>query len=300
VSAGSRSQVEALWRERARSRFLRSSLVVLLAAGVLSVVLVGADLADALSARRLANLERFLGEDACPRVLQEGGGLAALGAWVLGVLRDGGAEAALRTLAIALAATGLAALGGALLALLGARELADRDPFAGRRTPSWRTPLARVVRLASVVLRAIPEYILAFLLLGLFGATAWPAVLALAIHNAGILGRLGAEVVEDLERRPVRALVEAGASPGRLVLAGVLPLAAGRYLLYALYRLETCLREATVLGLLGIASLGAAVEEARARGRYDELLLLVLVAALLVAGVEAASRGARRRLRGRG
>lgn len=299
MSGVRRARIDVLWQERTRSRFLRTSLVVLVATGVFSVALVGADLGDALSARRFANLERFLEQDACPRVLQEGGGLSDLGAWGLGVLRDGGGEAALRTLAIALAATGLAALGGALLALLGARELAARDPFAASRTPSWRTPLAQAVRLASVVLRAIPEYILAFLLLGVFGATAWPAVLALAIHNAGILGRLGAEVVEDLERRPVRALVESGASPGGLVLAGVLPLAAGRYLLYALYRLESCLREATVLGLLGIASLGAAVEEARARGRYDELLLLVLCAALLVAAVEAASRRARRRLRER-
>ena len=47
----------------------------------------------------------------------------------------------------------------------------------------------------------MPEYIWAFLLLFLLGPTAWPAVLALAIHNAGILGKLASEVVEDLEAR---------------------------------------------------------------------------------------------------
>ena len=300
MSPSRSERVDALWRSRSRSRFLTVSLLLLAGAGVLSVVLVGVDLADALSERRLANLERFLVSEARPEVLRRGGGLAELGSWVLEVLRGGGAEATLRTLAIGLAATGLAALAGGLLALTGARDLAARDPFAERLEPSWRTPLARCVRVASVVLRALPEYILAFLLLGIFGSTAWPAVLALAIHNAGILGRLGAEVVEDLERRPLRALVEGGASASRLALAGVVPLAAGRYLLFVLYRLETCLREATVLGLLGIASLGAAVEEARARQRYDELLLLVLCAAVLVAGVEVVSRRARRALRERG
>ncbi len=52
-----------------------------------------------------------------------------------------------------------------------------------------------------------------------------------------------------------------------------------------------------MLGMLGIASLGASVEEARARQRYDELLVLVVLAGLLVAGVDLGSRRARRWLR---
>jgi phosphonate transport system permease protein len=299
VSSTGVDRIAALRRARPRSRFLRASLSALALGALGALWLVAADLADVVSARRVENLTRFLERDALPEPLRDGGGLSELCSWALGVLRSGGAEAALRTLAIAVVATGLASVLGGALALVGARDLAARDPFGPREGTTWRTVLARAARLLAVVARAIPEYVLAFLMLGVFGATAWPAVFALALHNAGILGRLGAEAVEDVERRPVRGLVEGGASRLGLLLAGILPLAAGRYLMYTLYRLESGLREATALGLLGIASLGAAVEEARARQRYDELLLLVLTAALLVALVEAVSRRVRRGLRAR-
>ena len=60
--------------------------------------------------------------------------------------------------------------------------------------------------------RAVPEYLWAFLLVESLGYTALPAVLALALHNAGILGRLGAETVENMPPAPARALAAAGAS----------------------------------------------------------------------------------------
>ena len=52
----------------------------------------------------------------------------------------------------------------------------------------------------------MPEYILAYLIMSMLGSPAWPAVLALAIHNTGILGRLHAETIENVERRPLAAL----------------------------------------------------------------------------------------------
>ena len=55
-----------------------------------------------------------------------------------------------------------------------------------------------------------------------------------------------------------------------------------RFLLYFYYRWETCVCEATVLGLLGFASLGYWIADARARDRYDEMLLFTLLAAVLV------------------
>ena len=60
------------------------------------------------------------------------------------------------------------------------------------------------------------------------------------------------------------------------------PSALNRFLLYFFYRWETCVREATVLGMLGIVSLGYALNEARIRDRYDDMIFYVLMGALLV------------------
>jgi len=77
----------------------------------------------------------------------------------------------------------------------------------------------------------------------------------------------------------------------------VLPLALPRFLLYFFYRFETCVREATVLGMLGVVSLGYWIQEARARQTYDELLLFVGLGALLVLAADAVSIAARGWLR---
>ena len=116
----------------------------------------------------------------------------------------------------------------------------------------------------------------------MLGANAWPAVLALALHNAGILGRLGAEVVENLPPEPLRGLRALGARRSRVALVGILPAAVPRFLLYFFYRWETCVREATVLGMLGIVSLGYWIDDARHRFRYDELVLWILVGSAIV------------------
>ena len=80
---------------------------------------------------------------------------------------------------------------------------------------------------------------------------------------------------------------------------GVFPLALGNYLLYFFYRFETCVREATVLGMLGVVSLGFYIQEARAKLYYDEMLLLIGLGALIVLASDLASSLARRYLRAR-
>ena len=148
-----------------------------------------------------------------------------------------------------------------------------------------------------MLLRAVPEYVLAYLALGLFGPSAWPAVFAIALHNAGILGRLGAETIEHLPSAPLRSLRGAGASRVQLLGAAIWPLALPRLLLFFFYRLETAVREASVLGMLGIVSLGSLVLDARARQREDEMLFAIALGGLLVLGAELASVLSRRWLR---
>jgi phosphonate transport system permease protein len=237
--------------------------------------------------RRRANLVRFLGE-LRPWPLREGSEGGTLGSWLAGLWRDGGADAVTSTLAISVAAIVLAGLAGALLSLPAARNFANPRPFLPGGRPAGRLSVAAwnavvgLTRALLVFLRALPEYVWAFLLLGLLGPTAWPLVLALAIHNTGILGKLTAEVVENTDTAAPSALRGVGATRAQVVLGAILPASLPRFLLYFFYRWETCVREATVLGMLGMASLGYMIMEARAGNRYDEMLFFVLLGVGLV------------------
>jgi phosphonate transport system permease protein len=131
-------------------------------------------------------------------------------------------------------------------------------------------------------MRAIPEYVWAFLLIALVSDPSWAAVLALGLHNAGILGRLGAEIVENADHPAPAALRGLGGTRGQVLAAGLVPLSLPRFLVYFFYRWETCLREGTVLGILGIATLGRLIKDSRAFDRYDEMMFFVLLGAALV------------------
>lgn len=244
------------------------------------------------SERRLQNLERFLGE-LRPEPLRSsspasGSDAAVVLEWAGEILGSRGWEAASTTLALAVAAMVFAAVGAWVLALPAARTFAAAEVYLpGARPPGarqrllWRS-LVAAVRLLLIFMRSVPEYVWAFLFLAILGPTAWPVVLALALHNAGILGKLAAEAVENLDPAPLAALRGLGAGRSQIAVTGLFPLALPRFLLYFFYRWETCVRETTVLGMLGVSSLGFWVIDARARQHYDEMFFFVLIGAAIV------------------
>jgi phosphonate transport system permease protein len=291
-------QVHALHRTRPRSRFLRLSMAML---AVLMLAAWSSDelsFDDAFSARRSANAARFLGE-IVPYPLQGQPFDAAVAVdWADARLEDASGAVEM-TLAVSVAAATLAALAGLLLSVPAARNIASPDALVDATTrPSlalragW-VSLVAAIRALMIFVRSVPEYIWAFLLVQLFGFAAWPAVFALAIHNAGILGKLTAETLEDADQEPARALRALGATRAQAVAAALAPQILPRFLLYFFYRWETCLREATVLGMLGVLSLGSLVRDARASNFYDEMVLYVAIAAMLVLAGDLLSAAAR-------
>jgi len=295
------ARVQTLYRRRPRSRFVRASLFTFALFTLITWLSGVVGPGDFFTGRRLENLERFLTRDIVPFPMREGGfDLGVLATWTRGVLFDHGLDAALATLAISVLAIVLALLLSWLFAPLAAGNLATRRPFdatPGPDRPQWRA-LRLVTRAVMILFRSIPEYVLAFLLLAVLGPNhAWPAVLALALHNSGILGRLGAETIENLEPASPRALSAIGAPRRSVLVSAVFPLALGRYLLYFFYRFETCIREATVLGMLGVVSLGYYIQEARGKMYYDEMLLLILLGAGIVIASDILSALARRYVR---
>ena len=274
------SKIEELWKNRRQNKFLKWSLLIFILSSLWVWFFSGLEVSDFFSDRRLRNWRRFWLEDANPKAPN------GLFVWVLEQLNMYGYKALASTLAIATVATVLAGLTGLILSYnaassIGATILKKRISF--------------FVKGLCILLRALPEYILAFLLLAALGATAWPAIFALAIHNAGILGRLGGEVVENLPSRPLEALHNLGASKANMAVYVVVPMGMARYLLYFFYRFETCVREATIIGMLGVISIGYYVIEMRAQNQYDAMLFLMALSAFLVLLADVVSDWSRKR-----
>lgn len=295
-----RGRVAELRRRRPRSRLLEWSLWILGIAVLFAWCSGRLEVSDFLGERRLLNLRRFLTRDVIPTDLRgDAFSLGGLGAWIGEVWNDKGAAAtwaSLRQATLGIALAGALAMG---LAPLGTRTWMRRDPFSpgGTGGGGWAAMVCAAVRVLCILMRSVPEYLVAFLLLAVLGTDAWPLVLALGIHNAGILGRLGAESLENLDRAPLRAQRMMGASRGQIYVGAALPTVLPRFLLYFFYRFETCVREATILGLLGVASLGYYVHEARAKGDTARLLLFIAFGAGLVLLADLVSQWVRSYLR---
>lgn len=290
--------IKRLHRERPRSPFVRGSVLLFCLGAAItwgSGVLAPGDI---FSERRQENLMRFLSREALPAPLRNGEGLGGLWNWISTLWVTHAAAATGATLQLALVSAVLAGLASLLVAPLVARTLARPDPYGAPGPQGWRWRLLNgAARLGCVLARALPEFVLAYLLIALVPSASWAAVLALAIHNGGILGRLFGETFENSPRTPSEALATLGAKRAHLVLAAGLPLALPRLFAYFFYRLETCVRDATVLGLLGVASLGHVIVEARARGAYDELLFFVGCGAAIVLLADRVSHMFRKRIR---
>lgn len=146
------------------------------------------------------------------------------------------------TLAISALGTLLAIVAGVLLAL----------PAAGR----FGLPARAGARLTLNFLRSVPELVWATLMVLLAGLGPFAGVLALALHTAGVLGRLFAEALENSPAEPEAALRELGAGPVSAFCYGVMPLVGAQWLAYALYRWEMNIRMAAILGFVGAGGLG--------------------------------------------
>jgi len=223
------------------------------------------------------NVERFFTEDIVPRPLRQGEGFAGLADWLGDVLLT----QALPGVGMTVVLTQIALVVTAVLALMA-------FPLISRHFTTWRS--GTVGHLILVVARSTPEYLLAFVLLHVLGPSMLPAVIALAVHNAGIIGYLIGRRSNEIHLRP-----DAANGLNRYAFE-ILPRAYGPFLAFLLYRWEIIMRETAILGILGIATLGFYVDNAIHELRFDTTVVLLLVTAALNMGVDAFARYVRRRL----
>ncbi len=153
--------------------------------------------------------------------------------------------AALETLAMSGLGTGLAVVLGLALALPAAHTHAQDSAH-------WHG----ITRLLLNALRSIPELVWASLLLIAAGLGPFAGTLALALHTAGVLGRLFAQALENAPSGAGFALRVRGVGEGRVFLYATLPQVLPQLISYSLYRWENNIRAAAVLGVVGAGGLG--------------------------------------------
>ena len=202
------------------------------------------------------------------------------------------AKLAGETLAMSAAAAGLAALAALALFMFGARNVM-MGSLAPYGSPVWKG-LFFLTRGLFTVSRAVPELVWALIFVFVFTQGVLPGILALAVHNAGILGKLGAEIVEGLDTRPVRALRSTGASRLQVLVFGVLPEALPKFVTFLCYRWEVIIRTTIVVGFVAAGGLGADFRLAMSLFKFTEVALILFWYLLLVLLVDLASARLRR------
>jgi len=133
--------------------------------------------------------------------------------------------------------------------------------------------------------RTVPELVFALLFVVAFGLGPLPGVLALAIHTMGALGKLFAEVVENIDMKPVEGATAAGASWTEAVRFAVVPQVASNFASYGLLRFEINVREASIMGFVGAGGIGQDLIEAIRKFYYSDvsaILLLIIVTVMLI------------------
>ena len=181
-----------------------------------------------------------------------------------------------KTLAIALAAVILSLVFSLVLGSFAARNVAPNDSV---RTGS---------RLALVMVRGVPEIILAILLIVITGLGSQAGIIALAFAGVGLLGKLIADSLEEVQTGPQKALTATGATRFQTYVSATLPQGARAIIGHSFYLLDSNIRAATVLGIVGGGGIGYYLLNAGQGSNYQlvsSIVLMILVTGLAVEGI---------------
>lgn len=175
--------------------------------------------------------------------------------------------ALVETVNIAAVSTLIGAIAGLFLSLLGTRGLAK-----------WPRLIPLFRRICDIM-RAVPEIVVALMLIFVLGGGPVPAMIAIAIHTAGALGKMFSEVAENADLKSVDGLASTGATWMQRMLLGVLPQVAPNYVSYTLLRFEINIRASAILGFVGAGGLGYELRNAMAwgPGRFDEAAAIFIL-----------------------
>lgn len=183
-------------------------------------------------------------------------------------------EGMLESMQIAVLASALGIVLSLPLGLMAARNLA----------PAW---LALPTRGFIAVCRSLHYVIVAILFVKALGFGALAGVAALTVASMGFIAKLFAEAIEEISMKQVEAIRATGAPPAAVLLYGVLPQVASRFVGFCLYQLDSNLRNSTLVGIVGAGGIGGTLFAAFKRFDYDFVaaILLAIIGVIFLAEI---------------
>lgn len=179
---------------------------------------------------------------------------------------------------------------GALIAFLIA-------PHCTRGLALWPRMIP-VFRRVLDVCRAFPEIIIALVLIYILGGGPVPAMIAIALHTAGALGKMFSEVAENADLKPMEGLTSVGANWTQRMWFGLIPQVAPDWFSYMLQRFEINIRASAILGFVGSGGIGYDLKIAMqwGQGRYDQVVAIFLLLFMTIVVVDQLSSAYRNTL----
>jgi phosphonate transport system permease protein len=189
----------------------------------------------------------------------------------------------LETLGIAFLGTLLGAILAIPASFFAAKNIVGKD-------------FAKIGEFILVLIRVFPEIILALVLVKGFGINALTGVLTIGIHSIGMLGKLFAESIDNMEVSSIEALDSVGANVWQKIRYGIVPQVVPELSSISLYRLDINVRSATVLGIIGAGGLGSTMILAAENWNWNVLGTIMLTIAIMVLVVDGVSSYLRNKL----
>lgn len=177
--------------------------------------------------------------------------------------------AALVTVGMALAATPIGAAIALVFGLAAAKNIAPK-------------PLRAVSRFLIAIERATPDLVVLLFFVAAFGLSYFSGVMALAIGCIGMLGRLLGDAIEEIDARTIESVEMVGASRWQVIRYAAMPEAMPAFISNAIFRFEMNIRNAALLGAVGVGGIGYELEKSMQLMDYNEATTAILVIAGLV------------------
>ena len=134
-----------------------------------------------------------------------------------------------------------------------------------------------IARIITIFFRAIPEFIIAMILVIAVGFGAIPGVLALGLHTMGFLAKFYAEDIEHVNKGPIEALKSSGASKRQIISFAVIPQIIPSFVANNLYILDRNIRMATMLGIVGAGGIGYELQSSFRMFEYQKVSAIILI-----------------------
>lgn len=143
--------------------------------------------------------------------------------------------------------------------------------------------------------RAINEMVFAMLFVVAVGLGPFAGVMALFVHTTGVLAKLFSEAVEAIDPGPVEGVRATGATGIQEIIFGVIPQVLPLWISYSLYRFESNVRSATVVGMVGAGGIGVILWESMRGFMFAQTCAVMIVIIVVVTALDIASQWIRKR-----